>query len=81
MAYHLLMSVAFTLAYITLAFLVMAGSSLIAHQTSRQRARNFYQASLGRSGTRVMIETGIFVAAIGIMLASMCLGYIWHGLS
>jgi hypothetical protein len=25
-----------------------------------------------------MIETGIFVAALVIMLASVCLGYVWH---
>jgi hypothetical protein len=38
MAYHLLMSVAFTLAYIAVALLVMAGSSLINHRISQQRA-------------------------------------------
>jgi hypothetical protein len=39
-----------------------------------------YQAPLCL-GTSVMIETGIFVAAIVIMLGSVCLGYIWHGRS
>jgi hypothetical protein len=38
MAYHLLMSVSFTLAYITPALLVIAGSSLVGHRISQQRA-------------------------------------------
>jgi hypothetical protein len=38
MAYQTLISVAFVLVYLTLALLVMAGSSLIGHRISQQRA-------------------------------------------
>ena len=45
------------------------------------KGAEIYQASLFSSGARVMIETGIFVAATVIMLASLCLGYVWYGRS